>query len=71
MDLDLAAEAVTSRTRAIIVTSFFGEPVSAAAAAAFVKGIPEVIVLQDCAHSFFCGGDHLPIHQNGKASILA
>ena len=70
MDLDLAAEAVTSRTRAIIVTSFFGEPVSAAAVARFRQRHPEVIVLQDCAHSFFCGGDHVPIHQNGKASIF-
>ena len=69
MDLDLAAEAVTDRTAAIIATSLFGEPVDLEALDRFRARHPQVRVIQDCAHSFAADWNGQPVQQAGEAAI--
>lgn len=52
MDLDAAAAAITSRTGAIIATSLFGHPVNLEHTDALRAAHPDVLMIQDCAHSF-------------------
>jgi len=69
MDLELAGNAVTERAGAIIATSFFGEPVSLDALDALARHHPQVKIIQDCAHSFFCTDTGRPVHKAGIAAI--
>lgn len=69
MSLDLAAEAVTFDTRAVIATSYFGEPVDLDRLAEFQAKFPDVLVIQDCAHSFSCEHRGRPVQKAGVAAI--
>lgn len=69
MDMALASEATNANTGALIATSFFGEPVSLDALNAFSKAHPNVAIIQDCAHSFFCEDKGRPVHKQGVAAI--
>lgn len=69
MDLELAGQGVTAETGAIIATPFFGEPVNLDKLATFTQAHPQVAVIQDCAHSFFCEHEGRPVHKAGIAAI--
>ena len=69
MDMALARDAVSAQTGAVIATSFFGEPVSLDALASFGRMHPNVAIIQDCAHSFFCEDNGRPVHKYGIAAI--
>lgn len=55
VDLDDAASRITPATRAIMVTAYFGFPQDLAAIRAFCDS-HGLLMLEDCAHSFF--GEH-------------
>ncbi|WP_193370353.1 DegT/DnrJ/EryC1/StrS family aminotransferase [Pelagibius marinus] len=69
MDMDLAEQAVNERTKALIATSLFGEPVDLDRLARFEERFPAVAIIQDCAHSFFCSDKGKPVHKHGVAAI--
>ena len=65
MDLELVDKAVTSGTRVIICTSIFGHPVNLDHLDVMRNRYPEIIVIQDCAHSFFCEWEGRPLNKEG------
>lgn len=65
MDWELAEKATTAKTGALIATSVFGEPVDLAALEAYHKRHPDVVILQDGAHSFFAAD----VHKEGFAAF--
>ena len=65
MSLDLIDGAITTKTRAIVATSLFGYPVNLDLVAEIRKRYPELIVIQDCAHSFFCEWDGRFVNKEG------
>ena len=69
-DLLRAAGQVTPRTGALIATSIFGHPVNLDDLAAFRKAHPDVVIIQDCAHSFLCEWQQRPVHIEGAAAIF-
>ena len=71
MDLNLIDEAMTPNTRAIICTSLFGHPVNLGLLKEIRSRYPELIVIQDCAHSFFCEWERQPVHQEGICAFYA
>lgn len=70
MNLDLAEEAVTPNTAAIIATSIFGYPVNLDRLEAFKKRHPQIVVIQDCAHSFAAEWKERPVQQAGEAALF-
>lgn len=70
MDLDLALEAVTPQTGAVIATSLFGQPVDLDHLARFEERHPHVHVIQDCAHSFAASWQGRPVNVAGRAAIF-
>ena len=71
MDLDRAEAAIRPNTRALIATSIFGHPVDLDRLAALQQRHPEIIVIQDCAHSFIAEWQGKPVHGAGKAALFA
>jgi perosamine synthetase len=71
MDLDLAEAAIRPDTRALIATSIFGHPVDLDRLAELQQRHPDVIVIQDCAHSFVAEWKGKPVHRAGKAALFA
>ena len=65
MDLDLVEEAITSETRAIVATSLFGHPVNIETIRDLSARFPDLYIIQDCAHSFFCDWEGQPVHREG------
>jgi len=65
LNMDLIDEAITPATRAIVVTSLFGYPVNLERLDQIHKKYPDLILIQDCAHSFFCEWAGRPVHQEG------
>lgn len=70
MDLDLAEEAITGKTGALIATSLFGYPVDLDRLAALRSRHPGILVIQDCAHSFAAEWQGRPVQQGGAAAIF-
>ncbi|AZW42110.1 hypothetical protein CWR61_00640 [Bordetella bronchiseptica] len=70
MDLALAEEAVTGRTRALIATSIFGYPVDLVALERFRHRYPNITIIQDCAHGFTSSYHGTPVLQHGTAAIF-
>ncbi len=58
MDWTFAHDATGPETAAVIATSIFGHPVNGDGFRAYRAANPDVIVFQDCAHSFFAGDAH-------------
>lgn len=71
MDLDRAEAAIRPDTRALIATSIFGHPVDLDRLAAIQQRHPDLIVIQDCAHSFITEWQGRPVHRAGKAALFA
>lgn len=69
MELRLVDVAITPNTKAIITTSIFGYPVNLNLLDEIRKRYPDIIILQDCAHSFFCEWDKRPVHKEGVCAI--
>lgn len=69
MDLDLLEEAVSEKTRAVICTSIFGHPVNLDKLDEFKKRNPDVIIIQDCAHSFFCQWNKELVNKQGMCAF--
>jgi len=69
MDLQLVEQAITPKTKAIIATSIFGNPVNLDLLGEIQQRYPDLIVIQDCAHSFFCEWKESPVHKEGLCAI--
>jgi perosamine synthetase len=70
MDWELASAAVTPRTGAVIATSLFGEPVDLDRLDAFRRRHPNVLVIQDCAHSFGAAWNGRPVPSASVAAVF-
>jgi perosamine synthetase len=71
MDLDRAEAAIRPDTRALIATSIFGHPVDLDKLSELQQRHPDVLVIQDCAHSFVAEWKGKPVHRTGKAALFA
>lgn len=71
MDLDQAAAAVTSNTRAVIPTSLYGHPVDLDHLERFQSRYPEIVTIQDACHSYFCTWRGRSVHIAGRAAFFA
>ncbi len=69
MNLEMVDQAMTQNTRAIVITSLFGYPVKLVLVDRIRKRYPDLVVIQDCAHSFFCEEDGRPVHREGLCSF--
>jgi dTDP-4-amino-4,6-dideoxygalactose transaminase len=69
MDLDLAEQAITKRTGAIIATSLFGYPVNLDRLEEIRKRHPQIHIVQDCAHSFAAKWREKPVQKGGIAAF--
>ena len=69
MRLDLAEQAITGRTAAVVATSLFGYPVDLDRLDAIRRAHPHLRVIQDCAHSFAAEHRRLPVQRAGDAAI--
>lgn len=70
MDLAAAERLVRDRTGALVATSIFGYPVDLDELEALSRRHPEVIVIQDCAHSFAAEWHGRPVHRAGVAALF-
>lgn len=70
MDLELASQAVTPATGAILATSVFGRPVDLDALDRFRRRHPQVAVIQDCAHAFIASWQGRPVPREGTAALF-
>lgn len=71
MDLDQAEAAIRSDTAAMIPTSIFGNPVDLDKLAEIQHRHPQLVVIQDCAHSFIAEWKGEPVHRAGQAALFA
>ena len=69
IDLERAAQLVTSRTRAIIPVHFAGLPVSRAALADFASS-HDVRVVEDAAHAFPVPSDGIPVGAGASEAVV-
>ncbi len=69
MDLRLIEKAITPNTKAIIATSIFGYPVNLNLLNEIRQRYPDLIIIQDCAHSFFCNWNERAVHKEGLCAF--
>jgi dTDP-4-amino-4,6-dideoxygalactose transaminase len=70
MDLDMAEQAITGKTGAIVATSLFGYPVDLDRMDQIRQRHPQVHVIQDCAHSFAAEWKGRPVQREGSAALF-
>ena len=70
MDLDMAEQAITGKTGALIATSLFGYPVDLDRLDQIRQRHPQVHVIQDCAHSFAAEWKERPVQREGIAALF-
>jgi len=70
MDLDKAEAAISPATGAIIATSIHGYPVDLDRLAALASRHPDVMIVQDCAHSFGARWNGRLVNQAGHAAVF-
>lgn len=71
LDLDLLENAITDKTRVIISTSLFGYPGNTRRLSEMVKRTGrEILVFQDCAHSFGAASEGKSVANEGAAAIF-
>ncbi len=70
MDLEKAEQAITHRTAAIIATSIFGYPVDLDRLDKIRQHYSNVLIIQDCAHSFAAEWKGRPVQREGIAAIF-
>lgn len=71
MNLEGVSGAITDKTGALIVTSLFGYPVNLEALEAIRKNNPDLLVVQDCAHSFLAEWKGTLVHRVGDAALFS
>jgi dTDP-4-amino-4,6-dideoxygalactose transaminase len=69
MDLKQAAQAIGPAARALIATSIFGHPVDLDQLDTLRRRHPNLLIIQDCAHSFDCHWGGRPVQAEGHAAI--
>ena len=71
MNIELASKAAFDQPNvgAMISTPIFGEPVSLDELDDFAKRHPDILIIQDCAHSFLCEYQSRAVHKYGVAAI--
>jgi dTDP-4-amino-4,6-dideoxygalactose transaminase len=69
LDLEAAADAVTSRTRAVVPVHFAGLPVDRGRLASFAA-THDLFVIEDAAHAFPCLSGGTPIGQGSSAAVV-
>lgn len=69
MNLEQTLEAVTPRTGAIVATSLFGHPLNLDLLDRIRDRYPDLPIIQDCAHSFFCTWQKAPVHRSGLCAF--
>ncbi len=70
MDLSEVEKAITDKTKAIIFTSIFGHPVDLDQIKALKAKYPEILFIQDCAHSFDAKWNSTPVQSVGDAAFF-
>lgn len=70
MDLDAAEALIGPQTRALIATSIFGHSVDLEKLANIQQRHPDLIIIQDCAHSFLSEWQGEPVHRAGRAAVF-
>ena len=70
MNLDLIQENITENTKAIIVTSIFGNPINLEKLNKIRERNPKIYVIQDCAHSFLTRSENQETHKQGIAAFF-
>ncbi len=70
MNLALAEHAIGPNTGALIATSIFGNPVDLDHLQAIAQRHPELVIIQDCAHSFTATWKGQRVNQAGRAAIF-
>lgn len=70
MDLDKAEAAINENTGAIIATSIFGYPVDLDRLDKIKKKYPNILIIQDCAHSYAAEWKGRPVQREGSAAIF-
>ena len=70
MNLDLVQENISENTKAIIVTSIFGNPINLEKLNKIREKNPELYVIQDCAHSFLTRSENQDTHKQGIAAFF-
>lgn len=69
MDLIQASDAINSKTAALIATSIFGSPINLDQLNNIQSKYPQLIIVQDCAHSFAATWSDKPVQREGHAAI--
>lgn len=69
-DWDQIEQATTDKTAAVIATSIFGNPIDIDQLNAYKKRHPNVIILQDCAHSYAASWKGQPVQREGDAAFF-
>jgi dTDP-4-amino-4,6-dideoxygalactose transaminase len=70
MDWSQVEEATCENTAAVIATSIFGHAVDLDSLKAYRQRHPEIIILQDCAHSYKASWKELPVQREGHAAFF-
>jgi perosamine synthetase len=70
LDWGQVEEATSEKTAAVIPTSVFGYPVNLDSLKAYRQRHPEVIILQDCAHSYTASWKDFPVQREGDAAFF-
>ncbi len=69
MDLDLAEQFVAAGASSLVATSIFGHPVDLDRLDALQRKHPDLLVIQDCAHSWFAEWHGRPVQRHGIAAV--
>ena len=69
MNWEQVEAATTERTAAVVATSIFGYPVNLDAIKKYSARHPDVIILQDCAHSYAASWKGKSVQSHGKAAF--
>ena len=70
MNFDLIQEKISKKTKAIIVTSIFGNPINLKKLNKIREKNPQLFIIQDCAHSFLTRSENIETHKQGIAAFF-
>lgn len=68
--LEKASDLVTPNTSALLATSLYGHPIDLKSLQRFREKHPSILVIHDCAHSFFCTDKGQSVHTDGNAAFF-
>lgn len=70
LDWNQVEEATSEKTAAVIPTSVFGYPINLDSLKSYRQRHPEIIILQDCAHSYAASWKDSPVQREGHAAFF-